>query len=63
LPDDDESWGKRSTPKWGLDMPKESANGRVVRQLAGNDCAAVLTSVRGKRKVKGKIFLVIAPLL
>jgi hypothetical protein len=43
------------------DMPKESANGRVARWLAGDEWMAVLTSARGKKTVKGKIFLAIAP--
>jgi hypothetical protein len=42
-------------------MPKESANGRVGRQLVGDERAAVLTMVRVKKTVKGKIFSAIAP--
>jgi hypothetical protein len=52
---------KRSTSEWGLDLPKESANGWVARRLAGVEWAAVLTSARGKKMVKGKIFPAIAP--
>jgi hypothetical protein len=44
-------------------MPKESANGRVARWLAFNEWVAVLTSVRGKKTVKGKIFSAIAPFI
>jgi hypothetical protein len=57
LLDVDESWGKRSKPEWGLAMPKESANGWVAQRLADDERVAVLTSVRGKKMAKGKIFL------
>jgi hypothetical protein len=42
-------------------MPKESANSWVAPQLAGDEQAAMITSTRGKKMVKVKIFPAIAP--
>jgi hypothetical protein len=43
LPNDRETWGKRSAMVRGLGQPKESANGRVARRLGGNERVVVLT--------------------
>jgi hypothetical protein len=63
LPDVDESWGKRSTPEWGLAMPKESANGWVAQRLADDERVAVLTSVRGKKMRRGRYFWPVPPFI
>jgi membrane glycosyltransferase len=42
-------------------MPKESANSWVAPRLAGDEQAAMITSTRGKKMVKVKIFPAIAP--
>jgi hypothetical protein len=44
-------------------LPKGSANGRVARRLAGDEWAAVLTLVRGKKMTNRKIFPTVAPFI
>jgi hypothetical protein len=44
-------------------MPKESANGRVARWLAGDERVAVLTSERGRKWRMGKYFQPLPPFI
>jgi hypothetical protein len=53
LPDDHETWGRRSARVRGLGLPKESVNGQANRRLIGDERAVALTSARRKKQQKG----------